>query len=190
MLTRAALRFINHLLTDETWARQRLTAFAGQTAAVSFGALTVPIRVTDSGHFEADSSASMPTVTIQLPRDAPFRVLADRPSLFAAAHLTGSAEFAETIGFVVRNLRWDLENDLSQHVGDIAAHRLLQGGKRFAQWHAQRIAHLAANVSEYLTEESSTIARRKDITDFCAAVQSLNEDCSRLEQRVQRLQQR
>jgi ubiquinone biosynthesis protein UbiJ len=190
MLTRTALNFVNHVLTGETWARTRLQAFAGQTAQLSLGPLTIPICVTSAGFFETGDQALTPTVTIQLPTDAPMRALTDRPSLFAAAHISGSAEFAEALGFVFRNLRWDVEDDLSQLVGDIAARRLLQGGKHFAQWHLQRVRNLALNVAEYLTEESATLARRADVAHFCIAVDTLSDDYARLEKRVQKLQPR
>jgi ubiquinone biosynthesis protein UbiJ len=188
MLTRTALNFVNHVLAGETWARTRLQAFAGQTAQLSLGPLAIPICVTSAGLFESSYQGAMPTVTIQLPADAPLRALTDRPSLFAAAHISGSAEFAEALGFVFRNLRWDVEDDLAQLVGDIAARRLLQSGKHFAQWHLQRARNLALNVAEYLTEESATVARRADITHFCVAVDALNDNYARLEKRVQKLQ--
>jgi ubiquinone biosynthesis protein UbiJ len=188
MLTRTALNFVNHVLTGETWARTRLQAFAGQTAQLSLGPLDLPICITSAGFFKNGDQAATPTVTIQLPADAPMRALTDRPSLFAAAHISGSAEFAEALGFVFRNLRWDVEDDLSQLVGDIAARRLLQGGKHFAQWHLQRVRNLALNVAEYLTEESATLARRADVAHFCIAVDTLSDDYARLEERVQKLQ--
>jgi ubiquinone biosynthesis protein UbiJ len=187
MLTRTALSFVNHVLTGECWARARLQAFAGQTARLSLGPLSIPICVTSAGLFESDNQGATPTVTIQLPADAPTRALTDRPSLFAAAHISGSAEFAEALGFVFRNLRWDVEDDLSQLVGDIAARRLLQGGKHFAQWHLQRAHNLALNVAEFLTEESATLARRADISHFCITVDALNDDYARLEKRVRKL---
>jgi ubiquinone biosynthesis protein UbiJ len=190
MLTRTALNFVNRVLAGETWARTRLQAFAGQTARLSLGSLAIPICVTNSGLFENGDSRVIPAVTIQLPADAPLRALTDHPSLFAAAHISGSAEFAEALGFIFRNLRWDVEDDLAQLVGDIAARRLLQGGKHFAQWHLQRVCNLALNVAEYLTEESAAVARRADITCFCAAVDALNDDFAGLERRIEKLQPR
>lgn len=67
------------------------------------------------------------TVTISFPQDALLLVLTDRPAFVAAARISGSGELAECLGFVFRNLQWDIESDLSQWVGDIAARRLLAG---------------------------------------------------------------
>lgn len=187
MLTGTALNFVNHLLGGEAWARTRLQPFAGQTAHLSLGTLLIPVTITKTGLFESGDATSA-AVMIALPADAPLRALTDRPSLFAAAHITGSAELAEALGFVFRNLRWDVEDDLAQLIGDVAARRVLLGGRQFVQWHQQRAKNFALNVAEYLTEESPAIARRTDIAHFCRAVDGVRDDCARIENRMRNLE--
>ena len=53
MLLGAALATVNHLLTGEDWARARLQPFAGQTARLEFGALTLPLAIGADGLFVA-----------------------------------------------------------------------------------------------------------------------------------------
>ena len=190
MLLDAALGFVNHLLAGEDWARQRLSPFAGQTARLEFGALTLPLAISAAGLFVAAGRDAPADVTITLPADAPLRALTDRPSLFTAARLSGSAELAESLRFIFRNLRWDVESDLAQLVGDIAAHRLVAGGKQLARWHQQQAKNLAANFAEYFTEESPSIARSSDVASFCAQVASLPDELSRLEARIAALEAR
>lgn len=187
MLTSTALNFVNHLLGGEAWARTRLEPFAGQTATLSLGALTFPVTITKAGLFEAGKQSARAAVEIALPADAPLRALTDRPSLFAAAHVTGSAELAEALSFIFRNLRWDAEDDLARLIGDVAARRVLMGGRQFVQWHRQRAKRFLLNVTEYLTEENPAIARRTDVTHFCRAVDSVRDDCARIETRIRNL---
>jgi ubiquinone biosynthesis protein UbiJ len=187
MFSRATLSLANHLLDGEAWARARLKAFTGQTARLEFGALAVPIAITSAGLFEAGESKAVAAVTIRLPADAPLRMLSDHQSLFSSAHIAGAADLAEALGFVFRNLRWDAEDDLSRLVGDVAAHRMLLGGKRFAAWHLQIAKNLALNIVEYLTEEDRSVTRRTDVANFCAGVDSLRDDCARVEMRLERL---
>jgi len=184
LLVDAALGFINHLMADESWAYERLKAFAGQTARLELGALAFPLEITAGGLFKASDGVAAPAVTISLPADAPWRALQDRASLLAAAQVKGSAELAECLGFVFRNLRWDVESDLAQLLGDIAAHRLVQGGKQLFTWQQQQAENLALNLAEYFTEEYSVITRRQDLGAFCAEVGSLQEDFCNLEQRL------
>ena len=190
MLLDAALAIVNHLLASEDWARDRLQPFAGQSARLEFGALTLPLSISSGGLFVAAGRDAPADVTITLPADAPLRALTDRPSLFTAARLAGSAELAETLGFIFRNLRWDIEADLAPLVGDIAAHRLVAGGKQLVRWHQQQALNLAANFAEYLTEENPSIARRGDVEGFCAQVANLPDEVDRLEARIAALEAR
>jgi len=188
MLLDAALAIVNHLLAGEDWARDRLQPFAGQSARLEFGALALPLSISSDGLFVAAGRDAPADVTITLPADAPLRALTDRPSLFTAARLAGSAELAETLGFIFRNLRWDIEADLAPLTGDIAAHRLVAGGKQVLRWHQQLAFNLATNFAEYLTEENPSIARRGDVEGFCAQVASLPDEVARLEARIAALE--
>jgi ubiquinone biosynthesis protein UbiJ len=192
MLIGAALGFINHLLASEQWARDRLKAFAGKTARLELGALGLPLEITPDGLFAAGAKDAVtsvtPSVIITLPADAPLRVVTDRASVFAAAQISGSAELAESLGFVFRNLRWDVESDLAQLFGDIAARRLVAGGTQLLAWQQQQAMNLARNVAEYCTEENPTIARRRDVWAFCAEVGGLQETLTKLESRIAALE--
>lgn len=188
MLSRAALACANHLLTGASWARSRLQPFAGQTARLALGRLSIPFGIDRSGLLVPGDPEAAPAVSISLDADAPLRLLTDRQSLFSSAHIVGAADLAETLGFVLRNLRWDVEDDLSRLVGDIAARRVLQGGQRLAKWQLRATKNLALNIAEYLTEENRAVARRSDLAGLSAGIASLHGDCARVEQRLQRLE--
>ena len=190
MLTALALRVLNHLLASEDWARQRLQPFAGQTAQVSSGSLVLALVVTPEGTFSAGDKTATATVSIALPADAPVRALTDRDGLMAAAQISGPADFAEALGFVLRNLRWDAEDDLSRLVGDIAARRMVSSGKQVFQWQREQAKNLAANLGEYFSEETKAIARRQEITEFCAEVAQQDEALGHLEARIAALEQK
>jgi|APMI01.1.fsa_nt_gi ubiquinone biosynthesis protein UbiJ len=191
MLVDAALGFINHLLAGEAWARDRLKVFAGKTVRLEQGALCLSLAISSNGlFFVATGKQATEDVSITLPSDAPLRALTDRSSLFTAAKISGSAELAESLGFVFRNLRWDVESDLSLLVGDIAARRLVEGSKQLVKWHVQQTTNLALNVAEYFTEEKPAIARSQNISAFCRDVGDLRDAMDRLENRVASLESR
>ena len=180
--------FINHLLAGEDWARDRLKPFAGQTVRLEAGPIARVFAITAGGFVAAGDSDAIVAVTITLPADAPLRALIDRPALYAAAQISGSAELAENLGFLLRNVRWDIESDLAQLVGDIAARRLVEGGERVRNWQAEQARNLAQNLAEYFTEENPLIARRRDLADFCSEVAALQECLARIERRVAALE--
>jgi len=189
ILARPALGFVNHLLTAEPWARERLLGFVGRIASLQFGnGAVLQVRISETGLLDEDTSGVDATVSIGLPDDVVMRVLTDPPSLFSAATISGSADLAETLGFVFRNLRWDIEHDLSRVTGDIAAHRIFQVAKGLLQWQWRAARNLALGMTEYLTEEEQAIARRGDVEQFCSEVDALRDDCARVEKRLLRLE--
>ena len=193
MIAAAGLRLVNRLLGAERWAGARLAPFAGQVARIEYRSWSIAVVVDGKGQLgEADPEAAA-LVTLRLPDDAPARLLADRESLFGAARISGSADFAEALAFVARNLRWDVEDELAQALGasafaDIAARRLLAGGRRFGAWQRTAAQRGARNLSEYLLFERQSVASREALQDFCAAVDAVRDDCARLEKRLQRIE--
>lgn len=184
MLVDITMGFVNHLLASEGWACDRLKAFAGKRIRLEQGILKRTLAITADGLLHLSSKPGPIDVSITLPDDAPFRMLMDRASLLSSAQINGSAELAETLSFVFRNMRWDVESDLSRLVGDIAAHRLVEGGKGLIEEHARKAANLASNLAEYLTEENPYISRRRDISNFCTEVERLRCALELVERRV------
>ena len=188
MLVDAALGFVNHLLATEVWARDRLKPFSGQTTRLQMGALSLPLQITPGGLFKLADKATTSTVSITLPGDAPLRALLDRTALLADINISGSAELAETLSFISRNLRWDFESDLSSFIGDIAARRVVQTGLSFFAWQQQQALNLATNFAEFFTEESPALTRRAEVSSFCREVSGIGTELSLLEQRIARLE--
>lgn len=136
----------------------------------------------------AAAEASAPVaVSIRLPDDAPLRALTDHPSLFSAATISGSVDLAETLAFVFRNLRWDVEQDLSELLGDIVARRAMRLVTGLAKWQVQGAKNLAFGLAEYLTEEEKGVAPRRELEAFCTEVNALRDDFARIEKRLGRI---
>lgn len=185
MLEGTAVDFFNRLLAQAHWARLRLAPFAGQTLRIEAGTLTVPLSIAEDGQLRLIATAhSAPAVTVSLPADWLLRFLTDRNSLFSQSIIAGSVDFAEAAGFVMRNLTWDVESELAPLFGDVVAHRLVQAGKRVISWQSEAVHRFSLNLVEFLVEETSSIASKRELRQFCSEVSTLRDDCSRLEQRL------
>jgi len=187
-----ALKAINHLLAGEDWALQRLQPFAGQSLRIELGRFGLPLQIGASGLLVEGSSVvssgtESPAVTITLPADAPARLILDRAALLGSIQISGSAELAECLSFVFKNLRWDPEHDLAQKVGDIAARRIVQGGKRFADWQTHQIRNLAGNLLDFFTAEQPTLIQQADAARFASAVARTQCEVEQLEARISKL---
>ncbi len=181
------LAAINHLLGQASWAREKLLPFAGHAARIKLPPFEAAFLIGADGCIAAAAPEAELEVSISLPAATPLLALQGKDAVMRAARIKGSAEFAEALGFVIRNLRWDAEEDLSKVVGDIAAHRIVAGSREFAAWQQQAAQNFAENLAEYFTEEQPLIARRVAIADFSADIDRLRDDVARLEKRIQRL---
>ncbi len=181
------LAAVNHVLGQAAWARAQLRPFAGQCAQITLPPFSAMFSVTAEGFIAAPPIAAEAAASIDLPASTPLLALQGYAAVMRAACITGSAEFAQNLGYVMQHLRWDIEEDLSRFLGDIAAHRLVAGVSAFAAQQRQRAKNLAENLVEYLTEERPAIAHRHAIADFSADVDCLRDDTARLEKRMQRL---
>jgi len=178
---------INHLLGQAAWAREKLAPFAGHAALIKLPPFEAAFLIGADGGISAPAPDAELEVSISLPAATPLLMLQGKDAVMRAARIEGSAEFAEALGFVIRNLRWDAEEDLSKMVGDVAAHRIVAGTRDLAAWQRQAAQNFAENLAEYFTEEQPLIARQADIAEFSAGIDRLRDDIARMEKRLQRL---
>lgn len=180
---------LNHLIESESWAAARLRPFAGAELVVELGRFRVALVVDGLGLFRPSSGSHAADVVITMPDDTPARLVTARSTLLQSAKLAGKADFAEALGFVFRNLRWDIEADLARVVGDIPARRLDLLRQHVQAQISEGIRRLSVNVTEYVTLETDTVIAAPAIEAFGQDVNRLRDDLARLEKRIQRLSQ-
>ena len=133
---------INHVLGQAAWAREKLMPFAGHAAQIKLPPFEAAFLITPDGSIAAPEAGAELEVAISLPATTPLLALQGKDAVMRAARIEGSAEFAQALGFVIRNLRWDAEEDLSRLVGDVAAHRIVKGRGTTADRQAGRYCRL------------------------------------------------
>jgi len=179
---------LNHLLQGETWAQERFRPFAGAQVLIEAGPISFDLMIDEGGFFRSGGdNTKQPDVRLTLPTDTAVKLIVDRQNLFSAVKLSGSADIAESLAFVFRNLRWDAESDLAGLIGDIPAHRLAMFGAGLAGHFQGSAKRLAENLIEYATEDSLLLVPNRDIDVFCRDVNELRDDLARLEKKIARL---
>jgi ubiquinone biosynthesis protein UbiJ len=186
-LETAVAGFINHLLRGASWARDELKPFAGRTARIGAVPFALALTVVESGEIMPDSVGAAPAVTLRLTPGILLRLAARDESAWREIEIAGDTDFAAAIHHVARNLRWDLEEDLSRVFGDIAAHRMAETGRTIRRWGEQAADNTARSFAEYWTEERPLIAGRRDLDAFGRAVDQLRDDTARLGKRLEQL---
>jgi len=185
MLDPAATAFINHLLRGAGWARDALKPFAGRTARFEVAPFALSLTVLENGETAPAAAAVEPAATIRLTPGLLLRLSARDETAWREIEVAGDAEFIAALNQVARNLRWDVEEDLSRVFGDVAAHRMAQSGRALQRWGEQAVENTGRSFAEYWTEEQPLIASRHDLDGFNRAVDQLRDDVARLEKRLE-----
>ena len=186
-LERVIVMPVNHLIGDSPWAGERLRQHAGAHVGIKAGGLMISLQIDSDGLLQPGDAGIPADVCVELPGDFPARALVDRSSLMSTARLSGAVDIAETLAFVFRNLRWDLEGDLASVLGDIPARRLTLSGMALFSAARDGGQRLAENMLEFVTEESGLLASSAEIKGFLGEVDVLRDDLARLDKRLSRL---
>lgn len=178
---------INHLLRSAAWARERLGPHVGKTALFKLAPFSVALAILPSGEVADADRGSAGDIRFTLTPAVALRVLAADESAWQEVHVDGDTALARDILYVAQNLRWDVEEDLSRFVGDVAAHRMVRAGNDFHHWQRATTTHLARSAAAYWTDEQPLIANKTDIERFNCEVDVLRDDVARIEKRIQHL---
>ncbi len=144
-LQRAVL-WVNHLLTAEPAARERLLPHAGKHLRLELtdwpAALPAPpparLTVTPAGLFEAADTEAAAAGAALPPADLVLRIAASDPLGWVVAltrgerpavDVQGDAQLASELQWLAANLRWDAEGDLARFTGGPVAHQLASLGR-------------------------------------------------------------
>jgi len=189
MLNRASLHGINHVLAQHAWARRSLAAHAGRV--IEFRLPPLPdlrMAVAADGQVVEAANEITPDLTVNIkPSALPYLLMRDE-AIMREVEITGSADLAQVVQQLFRELEWDFEEELSRVFGDIAAHRMAGAARDLMTWQRTAGLRLAQNFADYWTEEDPLIARREDVAQFSRDVEELRDDIERLEKRIEKLQ--
>ena len=136
--------FLNHVLMQEPQAQERLKRQKGKPVKLQWGDFHLTLAATAAGLLERPSGEVQPELNVTLTQSSPVdmarRVLyGDKPGV----DIQGDVQLAAEVAWLVDNVRWDVEEDLSRMLGDATAHTLV----RFARSAATAVKGFAGRRS-------------------------------------------
>ena len=140
---------VNHVLVRESWARERLTPYAGKTARLVLSPFALLLMVQPDGLIAAIDETEAPTfdVTLSVPAEAvPAFLQGGQAAVMKHVRIEGDAEFATTIAKLAEHLRWEPEEDLARVIGDGPAHRIGSQGRRTGAPFGTQFARIGGRV--------------------------------------------
>jgi ubiquinone biosynthesis protein UbiJ len=180
---------LNYLLDAEPWARERLAPFAGETLELRAPPLPVlRFTVAADGRLAPAGPAAAASLIVTIGPGALAAAARSEEHLLRAVDVAGNAALAAEVMFLLRHLRWDVEEEVAKLLGDAAAHRLVGMAREVAAWHADAARRLAEGLVEYAAEEKRVLVKRGELEKVGVAHARLRDGLERLEKRIDRLQ--
>ena len=132
LLQRVVL-LLNHILQQELAATERLRRQQGKRMQVQWGALELVLQASPAGLLSLSVDGVTPDLRLQVTQTSPFELAqtllqGDKPKI----DIQGDVQLAAEVAWLVDNVRWDLEEDLSRLLGDAPAHTLMKGVRSVA----------------------------------------------------------
>jgi ubiquinone biosynthesis protein UbiJ len=133
-LRQRAVLWMNHLLGAEPAARERLLKHQGKVARVEVGRVQMDWLVTPAGMFDVAAPEAARQLSLTVLETSPIALAqlalqGQKPDL----RIEGDVQFAAEIAWLMENLRWDYEQDLSKIVGDAPASVLGSGIRKVGE---------------------------------------------------------
>jgi len=175
---------------------QRLAKLAGKVIAIDVTGLDTSLAIipgTDSVHIMSYYDGEVDTRL----KGAPFSLLRmslgqhSEQQLFSGdVEITGDTETGQQFNRILHELDIDWEEHLSHITGDVIAHQVGYGLRKFMDWSKKAEDSLLKDTAEYLEEESQLVTTPYEINDFNKHVDNLRNDVERLAARIYRLHDR
>lgn len=189
MLKPLVTRFLQHITNQNNWSRAYLVAFAGKVVQFDFTLIKANLAILEDGSLSLAGKAAEPDAFIHIPPSLALRLFAKDEAAKMQIQIDGDAHLATELSKILRQMRWDIEEDLSHLVGDITASKLGETTQKMLHETKKQTVNLAEMLTEYWQEEKPMLAKKRHIEQFNHDVDSLKSDIARFEKRLQKLTQ-
>lgn len=189
MLKPALTKVLQHVMSQNSWAAPLLQPFAGQSIRFEIPPVAANLTILEDGSMAMSGESPSIDASVKIPFLVALRMLANDEQASQAVQIDGNTELVVVVTKVLRNMSWQVEEDLSNVVGDVAAYQISHFARQTAANIKTQSLNLAQMASEYWQEENPLLAKQVHIERFNQAVNTLREDVDRLEKRLDKLAQ-
>ncbi|MHB9102464.1 MAG: ubiquinone biosynthesis accessory factor UbiJ [Sulfuricella sp.] len=175
---------LNHLLSQHSWATARLRLHVGKTLQLRLPLASVVLSIQEDGSFAPAVPDARVNATLT-PNPLAWLTSSDARFIAGGEDAALAKELAETLG----KMRWDVEEDLSRVLGDIAAHRLVSTATGVLEWHRNAAETIARSWVEHWQEEKPVLAQPGQVHAFFKEVGEVHDRVEKLEKKIRQLGQ-
>ena len=187
MLKPIAARILQHIINQNNWSREHLIPFAGKVLQFDFVLIKPSLIILEDGSLSFAGETIGADAVIHLPPSLTLRLLANDNDAKMQIKIDGDTHLATQVSNVLQKLHWDIEDDMSHLVGDIAASKISKSSHKVLQTVKKQSIDITEMVSEYWQEEIKILAKKHQVERFITDVDVLRSDTARFEKRLQKL---
>ncbi len=188
MLKIAIASFLQHIQSQNTWAQPMLQTHAGQSILIDAKLAKAHWLILETGEFTLAGETATPDATISTTPSNLLRLAAKDEKATEGIVITGDTALTTALATVISKLRWDIADDLSHVMGDVASEKLVNGANQVRASVQDTADNLGDMLKEYLVEEAMLLAKPTQIDTFNTAIDTLKADTARLSKRIEQLQ--
>ena len=189
-----AIRVLNAMLVREPWALEKIAAHTGKTIRLNVSKYTIRLAIEADGTVSQAADDVVPNVTLSI-NDASLKQLpaaisqkASIDELASLLHIEGDAGLARLVSELARDLRWDIEGELSQIVGPFMATMIVSSLKKVKNTGQDMGTRGVANITEYLSHESKILVPAVMMRGLSDDIQEVSVRLQKIEQTLKRVQ--
>ena len=187
MLKPLATRFLQHLTNHNNWSREHLLPFAGKVVQFDIAFIKTNLLILEDGSLSIAGETASPAANIHAPPSLLLRILSGDERAKTQIKIEGDSHFATELSKVLQHMRWDIEEDLSKIVGDIAANKSVAASKKVFGEAKKQTINAAEMLTEFWQEEKPILAKKRHVEAFNAEVDTLRSDVARFEKKLAKL---
>ena len=189
MFKALSTRFLQHLLTQNSWANALLQPYAGKAVQFDIASIKANIIILEDGGLGMAGETNIADATVCISASLLLRLIAQDEAAKVQIVISGDTHLATEFAKVLSSMRWDYEDDLSKLVGDVSALKISKFGRDASTGIKRNSIQLAEMLSEYWQEEKPLIAKNRLVEKFNTEVDTLRADVARFEKRLTKLTQ-
>jgi ubiquinone biosynthesis accessory factor UbiJ len=187
MLKPLVTHFLQHLTRQNQWSRAYLAPFAGKVVCFDFSVTQSQLCILEDGSLCIAGETRAPDATVHIPPSLAMRLLANDDSAKSHIKIDGDTHLATEVSKVLQGMRWDVEDDLSKVVGDVAAYKIGGFSKQAFAEARQQTTNVAEMLTEFWQEEVPLLAKKRHVEQFNHDVDTLKSDLARVEKRLEKV---
>lgn len=185
---------LNRLFERQPAVLALLSEHAGHSFRLLAPPIDAAITIGHDGRLSPADTAVVPDVRLTVDTA---RLWADGwrpgqpfPERAGLVHVSGDAAMAQTLSSLAKSWRPDIEDLLSQYIGDLAAVQVVSGAKRLTALAAQFLTRTSQNLAEYASHEAQWLTADVSLREHAQQVLSLNTTLEQMQARLQTLDAR